>query len=212
MIVRAGEPGVRVLLGQQDCGRAEPAADIGYPGSSSPELVLHAVKRRDPGQGQVGDVAGAEELLAADEDVLVVLVPAHPAAGAERLGNPRLGLQHAEREHERPGNVHAAVRVRERERLLLGHRVRVGRRVVVHVSMLGRLAAQPFGDVPGIRAGPLSQFGGGGRVTSQRPVQAEVVSGDHAACREGSAQVGDEPAEELLQLVHVDSHDEPPCA
>ena len=47
-------------------------------------------------------------------------------------------------------------------------------------------------------------------MAGQRPVQAEVVSGDHTACREGSAQVGDEPAEELLQLVHVDSHDEPP--
>jgi hypothetical protein len=58
VIVRAGEPGVQVLLGQQDRGRAEPAADVGYPGAG-PELVLHIVKRRDPGRDQVGDVAGA---------------------------------------------------------------------------------------------------------------------------------------------------------
>ena len=29
-----------------------------------------------------------------------MLVPAHPRAGAEGLGDPRLGLQRAEREHE----------------------------------------------------------------------------------------------------------------
>ena len=56
-------------------------------------LPCTSVQRRDPGRDQVGDVAGPEELLAPDEDVLVVLVPAQPGAGAERLGDPRLGPQ-----------------------------------------------------------------------------------------------------------------------
>ena len=90
------------MLGEQDGGRTEPAADVGDRGAGL-ELVLHAVQRRDPGWDEVGHVAGAEELLAAGEHVVVVLVPAHPGAGAERLGDLRLGLQRAEGEHERPG-------------------------------------------------------------------------------------------------------------
>ena len=152
VVVRAGEPGVRVLLREQDRGRAEPAADVGD-GGAGPQLVLHAVERRDPGRDQVGDVAGAEELLAAGEHVGVLLVPAQAAAGPEGLGDPRLGPQRAEREHERAGRVDAAVRVGQREGLLFGHRVAVGGRVVLDVAARG-LAAQPFGDVArvGLRA------------------------------------------------------------
>src|SRR5690242_5314801 len=83
VVVGPGEPGVRVLLGEQDGGRAEPAADVGH-GRAGPQLVLHAVERRDPGRHEVGDVARPEELLAAGEDVLVLLVPAHPGTGPER--------------------------------------------------------------------------------------------------------------------------------
>ena len=94
VVVRApANRGIRVLAGEQDRGRAEPAADVGDLGAG-PELVLHVVERGDPGRDQVGDVAGTEELLAAGEDLLVVLVPAHAAAGAERLGDsPEFVLQ-----------------------------------------------------------------------------------------------------------------------
>jgi hypothetical protein len=101
---------------------------------------------------QVGDVAGPEELLAAGGHVAVVLVPAHAGAGPERLGDPWLGPQRAERQHERARRVHAAVRVGQRERLLLGHRVAVRCGIVLDVTA-GRLAAQPLGHIP--RAGAV---------------------------------------------------------
>ena len=172
-------------------------------------LSGHAVQRRDPGWDQVGEVAGPEELLASEEHVLVVLVPAHPGAGAERLGDARLGLQRAEREHERAGNIHGAVRVGQRERLLFGHRVGLRGGVVLHVPA-SRLPAQPFGDIPRAGPGPPGELFGARRTRRQRPVQAEPVPDNHVPGREGGPQVGDEPAEELLQLVHVNSHDESP--
>ena len=62
-------------------------------------------------------------MLAPGEYVLVVLVPAHAGAGPERLGDPRLGLQRAQRQHERARQRSSvAVRVGQRERLLLGQR------------------------------------------------------------------------------------------
>ena len=208
VVVRPGEPRVGVLLGEQDGGCAEPAADVGDRGAG-PQLVGHAVQRRDPGRDQVGGVAGPEELLAAGEHALVVLVPAHPGTAAERLGDARLGLQRAEREHERPGNIHGAVRVGQRERLLLGHRVGLRGGIVLHVPA-SRLPAQPLGDVPRAGPGPLGELFGARRTRRQRPVQAEPVPDNHVPGREGGPQVGDEPAEKLLQLVHVNSHDEPP--
>ena len=66
-----------------------------------------------------------------------------PGAGAERLGDPRLRLQRAERQHERARRVDAAVRVRQDERLLLGHRVGAAVGVELHVPA-GRLAPQPL--------------------------------------------------------------------
>jgi hypothetical protein len=120
VIVRAGEGRIRVLTGEQDRRCAEPAADVGDPGAGA-ELAVHSVQRRDPRCHQVGDVAGPEEQFTAAEDIVVMFVPAHPGAGAERVGDARLGLEGAEREHERAGGVDAAVRVGQRERLLLGH-------------------------------------------------------------------------------------------
>ena len=49
------------------------------------------------------------KLLAADKHVMVMFVPA-AAAGAESLGDPRLGLERTERQDERAGRVHRAVR------------------------------------------------------------------------------------------------------
>ncbi len=52
-----------------------PAADVGDERAGL-ELVAHAVERRHPRVDEVGVVAGAEEALAADVHVGVVLVPA----------------------------------------------------------------------------------------------------------------------------------------
>jgi hypothetical protein len=50
-----------------------------------------------------------------------VLVPGQAGAGAERVGDAPLGLEGAEREHERPGGVDSAVGVGQGEGLLAGH-------------------------------------------------------------------------------------------
>ena len=205
VVVRAGEPGVRVLLGEQDGGGAEPAADVGD-GGAGPQLVFHAVERRDPGRDQVGDVAGPEELLAAGEDVLVLLVPAQAGAGAERLGDPRLGPQRAEGQHERAGRVDAAVRVGQHERLLLGHRVGVVGRVVLDVAARG-LAAQPFGDVTraglGVRWPARSAVAGAAARALYRPSRWPMTTLPAATVAPRS--VTNLPRNSL-QLVVVDSH------
>jgi hypothetical protein len=54
------------------------------------ELLLHPVERGDPLAGQVHQVAGPEEALAAGEHVRVVLVPSHAGPGAERVLDPAL--------------------------------------------------------------------------------------------------------------------------
>ena len=100
-----------------------------------------------------------------------MLVPAHAGAGAERLGDALLGLESAQREHERARDVDTAVRVGQRECLLFGHRVGAGGRVVLDVPAR-RLPAQPFGDITSAGLRPGRQFLGGGWPGGQRLVQA----------------------------------------
>ncbi len=204
MVVRADERRRRERLRHQHRRRAEPAAEVGDLGPGR-QLVRDPVERRDPGRHQVGDVARAEELLAADEDVLVVLVPAQPGAGAEPLGDLRLGLQRAQRQHERARRVDRAVRVGQHEGLLLGHRKGVAVRVVLDVAA-GRLAAQPLGDVARVGLGAGGELVGGCRGRCQRAVQAEPVPDHDVARRRGRAEVGHELAEDLAELGVVDCH------
>jgi hypothetical protein len=44
----------------------------------------------------------------------------------------------------------------------------------------------------------------------ERPVQAEPVSNHHVAHGHHSAEIGNEPAEELVKLAFIDGHNEPP--
>ena len=172
-------------------------------------FVLDALERRDPARHQVGDVAGPEELLAADEDVLVVLVPAEAGTGAEGLGDLRLGLQRTQGEHESARQVRRSVGVRQQEGLLLGQRVdvlAVGARDVA----AGRLAAQPLRDVPRVGAGPGRELGGRRRTLGQRLEEAEPVARHHASGRDGGAEVAGELSDEFVDLVHVECHHEPP--
>ena len=204
MVVRASEPGLRVRLGEQHGRGAEAAAQVRAL-AAGPQLGHHAVQRGQPVRHQVRDVARAEELLAADEHVLVVLVPAHALAGAEVIGDAVVGLEHAQRQHERARRVHGAVGVGQHEGLLLGQRVAVAGRVVLHVAA-GRLAAQPLRDVPRVGAGPRGELPGRGRPADQRLVQAELVPDHRSAGRDRRAEVADELPDELIQLGLVQSH------
>jgi hypothetical protein len=138
-----------------------------------------------------------------------VLVPAQAGAGTESLGDLRLGPQRAESQHECAGGVDAAVGVGQREGLFFRHRVGIRDRVILYVAAC-RLPAQPFGDVARIGAGALGWFFWAGGPFRQRLIQTEPVPDHHVGSRRRGAEVGDEPAEELVQLVFVDCHDLPP--
>ena len=66
-------------------------------------LAIDAVESGQPGGDQVRRVAGPEEGVGAGEHVRVMVVPAHPGAGAERVGDAWFGPQRAQRQHERGG-------------------------------------------------------------------------------------------------------------
>ena len=89
MVVGADDDAFGERLRHQDRRRAEAAAEVGDPGAGG-ELGLDPIQRGNPVRDQLGDVAWAVERVAADEHVLVVLVPAHARSGAERLGDHRL--------------------------------------------------------------------------------------------------------------------------
>ena len=207
VVVRAQDRGRGIGLGQQHGRRPVAAADVGHPAAGG-QLLRHAVQCRDPAGGEVGDVARAEEHLGPGEYVLVVLVPAHAGAGPERVGDLRLGPQRAQREQERTRQVQRSVRVGQRERLLLGQREPPGGGIAADVPAR-RLPAQPFRDVPRVGSGPPRQLLRGGRPLGQAAVQAQAVPDDDVPGRDGGAQVADEPAEQLAQLVLIDGHDGP---
>ena len=100
------------------------AADVGDLRAAF-ELLLDAVERRDPLGHEVRPVAGPEEALGAPEQAMVVLVPAHALAAAERLEDPIfVGVQRGDRVVDAE-DVERAVLVRQRERVLVGQRVAV---------------------------------------------------------------------------------------
>ena len=201
VVVRAAERRRRERLGHEHRRRAVPAPDVGDPGSGL-QLLHDPVERREPLGHEVGAVAGAEERLAAEEHVLVLLVPPEALPGPEPLGDPRLGAQRPERQHERAGQVERPVRVGERERLLLGERERPGRGVVLGPAAR-RLLGEPLGDVADVGAGAGGEGRRVGRALGEGPVEPEAVPDDDAAGRHGRAEVADRPSHELHQLVLV---------
>jgi hypothetical protein len=133
-------------------------------------------------------------------------VPADPGAGAEGLGDARLGLEAGQGELERPGQVGQAGRVGQGEGLLLGQAEAPAGRVVGQVAG-GGLGGQPLGQVPLGRAGPLGQLGRAQRPgAGHGPVQAEAVAEHDHAGLHGRPQVLHELAQEGVELVLVDGH------
>ena len=148
--VEADDGRRRVGLGEQQRRRAVAAADVGDVRAGG-ELGLDAVEGRDPGAGQVVEVAGPEEPFAAAEHVLVVGAPGEPVAGAEPLGDRVGGVHRADGDLERADHAGRAGLVGERDGVLVGQREPAV--AVVGDVAAGRLRAQPLAHVPLGRAG-----------------------------------------------------------
>ena len=202
VVVRADERAGRECLCHQQCRRAVPAADVSHP-EPALELGRDAVQRGDPLGQQVHQVAGAEEPLASGEHVLVVLVPANAGAGTECLLDLVLRLQRSERELEGPGEEHRPLRVGQCERLLSGHRVRLGARVVLDVPARG-LSAQPLVDVSRVGPGGLGEGARVARSLGEGSVETQPLAEQHVAGAHGGTEVADELPHERHQGVHVD--------
>ena len=115
------------------------AADVGDAAAVF-ELGFHRAVAQggDPGGDKVGLVAGAEEAFCAAEEVVVVLAPADPPAGAERLGDQVDVRDRRGGDLEAAGREERVVGAGQRERLLLSEPELLRRRVVLRIAA-GRL-------------------------------------------------------------------------
>ena len=139
VIVEPDEGRVGKRLRHQDRRRTVPTANVRDLGAAF-EFLAHAVERRDPLGDEMGLVAGAEEPFGAAEEAVVVLVPPHPFARPERLGDLLpVGVERLD-QLERTQHVDRALLVGERHRVLVRERVPVRLRVVGQVAACGLIA------------------------------------------------------------------------
>ena len=202
VVVDAQEGGPPERPGHDDGGCAEPAPDVGH-ARPRLQLVHHPVQGGQPVTHQVGGVAGAEQPQHAGEQPVVVISPADPGAGAERLENRPWsgrggdGLEGA-------GQEDRAVLVGDHHGLLGGQFEGAIDRVIDDVAA-SRLIAEPLTDVPLRGAGPRGQ--GRGRDwpgARHRLVEAEPVADVQQQPRDGCAHVGDRLPDEGLQPGLID--------
>ena len=168
------------------------------------QLLLDPVEGRDPRAGQVVQVPGPEEPLAAAQHVRVLGAPREAVAGAEPLGDRVRGVHRSEGDLERPDDAGRAGLVGERHGVL----VRQGEPAVPLVGHVptGGLGAQPLADVALRGAGARREFRGGqGSGAGHRAVEAELVADDDHRAAEQGADVLDRLADELHEpgVVHV---------
>ena len=207
VVVEAEELRVRERLGHDDRRRAVSAADVGDLRAAF-ELLLDPVESRDPLGHEVPAVAGPEEALGPAEQAVVVLVPAHALAAAERLEDlVFVGVERRDRVVDargcRTGCPRRPARARAR-RAACSDRV-VG--VVGHVAAR-RLVAQPLADVALGRARAFGHL-----LRAQRPgaghrlVQAELLPDQHQRRADDRPHVGDRLAHERFEpgLVNLSS-------
>jgi hypothetical protein len=204
--VGAGERRALERPRHDDRGRAVPAADVGD-GRAGPQLVDHAVERRQPLGDQVGGVAGPEEPLDPGEQPRVVGVPADPGAGAERVDDQVVVGVAGGDGLERAGQEDRAVLVGEDHGVLGGQVVGAVGRVVADVAT-GGLVGEPFAHVALGRAGPLRERGRGDRPGSgHRLVQAQPVAQVQQQPGDGRAHVDHRLPDEGLELRAVRGRD-----
>ena len=202
VVVEAGHLGVGERCGELDRRGPVATADVGD-ATTRLELGDHPVESREPGRHELAGIRRAEEPLGADEQVVVVLVPAGALAGPEPARQRVLVLVHGR------GDRHPAHE--ERRARLVGETGGLGGveeegavpRVVGDVGA-GGLGRQPLADVAGVAAGVGGELFGCRRAgVGERSVEAELVAQYDGGGVQDGAQVGEESPGELLDRCGV---------
>ena len=140
-----------------------------------------------------------------------MLVPTDAFAGAERLGDFRLVVEHGGEDVEAAGHERRARVVGEHEGLLRSHRVAAGGGLVVDV-LGGGNGREPLADVALGSARPCGQFCGRLRSAVRQPLeQPEFVADQHQGAAGGRTHVHEHLAAELIELRRIDGHRLAPC-
>jgi hypothetical protein len=163
--------------------------------------LLQTVQLGDPGAGQLVDVAGAEEALDAQEDVGVVLVPAHPRTGRERLRQPVERAGGAGRRLEATRDVGRAVGDAEQLPLLRRQR-EAALPQVVDVARRGH-GQQPLLHVALDEPGAVGELRRTGGALGEAVEQPEAVAQQHERDGVRRAQVADDLTEQGAEPVLV---------
>lgn len=117
MEVVTDEAGVAISLGHENRREANATADIGHLGAFH-QLLLHALKGRQPRLHDIVHISRPEERTRCAEQAPCRVSPPHPAAGAEAALNLRLSLDHRGHQIESAFQIDGAVLVDEHHRLL----------------------------------------------------------------------------------------------
>src|SRR5579872_2309421 len=117
VIIKAKELRFREGLSHQHSGCTLAAPHIGD-ARAGLELSLDALQGRNPRTDKVCSIAWPEEFLAAVKHIFLMLIPTHPCAGSEGLGNPGNRGQRAKSQLEGSRKVSRTVFVCQRKCLL----------------------------------------------------------------------------------------------
>ena len=172
----------------QDGGSAEAAADVGHLGSAA-QLRLDAAERGDPACSEVHQVARAEEPLDAVVERVMMLVPAHAFAGAERIFNLVHVVEAGQDDLERSGQERGAVLRGQHHRLLWRQGVGLRCGIVGDVAA-GGIRVQPLADISLAGFGARGKLGrGDGFAVGHGLVQAQPVAQQDEYAVHGRAHV-----------------------
>src|SRR5271157_3857280 len=116
VIVKTEESRFWECFGHQNCRRSCTTSHIRDTRSTF-QFRLHPVESRNPRRNQIRSIAGPEKLLASVKNAVLMFMPAHSSAGAERLGNARHRGKRSERQFKGARQICGAIFCGERKRL-----------------------------------------------------------------------------------------------
>jgi hypothetical protein len=150
--------------------------------------------------------SGPEKSLGADEQLVMMLVPAHAFAGLEALGQLLFGSRRCQRALKRTRKKRGAVFVGHRECLLFAQMKFLGGRIICDIAS-GRLRRKPFAHVAFRGARALREFRRSLRTAGgEFFVQAQFVA-DANQCRvKRRTKIDESLAQEFIQFVGINCH------